>query len=109
MMAEELAACRGLGNSEGLLALARGERVTDSVARERFGIQFDGDLAGIVFPYHLNGRRVTARVRRDNPERDEQGEPKNKYVSAYGDRRHLYCPPGYEELLADPLVPLVLL
>jgi hypothetical protein len=107
LTAEDLATFAKLGISEGQLALAQIERVTDLEARERFGIQWDGDLAGIIFPYYLNGQRVTARVRRDNPEKDEQGAPKNKYVCAYGDRRHLYCPPDYEALLADPLVPLL--
>ena len=34
-------------------------------------------------------RIVTHRLRRDHPE-IEHGKPKNKYLSAYGDRRHLY-------------------
>jgi P4 family phage/plasmid primase-like protien len=87
---------------EDLLTLARVERVTDAEAREEFGILFDGPLDGIVFPYYIDGKRVTARVRRDHPEHDSKGKPQNKYVSAYGDQRHLYVPPGYEARLADP-------
>ena len=107
LTAEDLAAFDKLRISGGLLALARVERVLDVDARERFGIKFDGDLAGIVFPYYLNGARVTARLRRDCPEIDEEGEVKNKYVSAFGDHRHLYCPPDYQTLLDDPTIPLI--
>ena len=104
----DLAAFGKLGISSGLLALARVERVDDATAREKFGIRFDGDGAGIAFPYYIDGRRVTCRVRRDNPERDAKGKPENKYISAYGDARHLYLPPDYERLLDDPRVPLLL-
>src|SRR6202008_1061 len=49
----------------------------------------------------------TARVRRDHPEHDAEGKVQNKYVSAFGDRRHLYLPPDYQQLLADPRIPLL--
>src|SRR5580693_2711520 len=77
-----------------LLVLAGVERVTDQEAREKFGIAGSGDMSGIVFPYldPCNGRRTTARVRRDNPE-IEAGRTKRKYILPFGDRRHLYFPP----------------
>jgi hypothetical protein len=94
-----------------LLNAAQVERVSDRDARERFGIQgpLSKNMAGIVFPYysHVTGQRVTARVRRDNPE-IEDGKPKNKYVSAYGDGRHLYFPPDAWSRLQEPTTPIVL-
>ena len=72
-----------IGVSIGLLEAAHIERVSDSDARERFGIQGPAskDMAGILFPYysHINGRRVTCRVRRANPE-IEDGRAKDKYI-----------------------------
>jgi hypothetical protein len=94
-----------------LLEAAHVERVSDRDARERFGIvgPASKNMAGIVFPYdsHVTGLRVTARVRRDNPEL-EDGRPKNKYVSAYGDARHLYFPPDAQAKLAGPETPIAL-
>src|SRR5207245_3848092 len=81
-----------LGISADLIAQAGIERVTDQQAREKYGMRHSGDLCGIIFPYlpvNGDGRRWTARLRRDNPE-IEDGKPKNKYVSAYGDRRR-FC------------------
>jgi predicted P-loop ATPase len=104
---EDLASFERLKISAGLLRLARIERVDDATAREKFGIRFNGDVSGIVFPYFIGGEYRTARVRRDNPERDAKGKPENKYISAFGDRRHLYLPPDYEALLADPRIPLI--
>jgi putative DNA primase/helicase len=95
---------------ESLVEAAKIERVDDSDARERFGIRTSGDMAGLIFPYYLtnsNGHRVTARLRRDHPD-VEDGKPKRKYVSPYGDRPHLYFPPGAKELLDDATVPIVL-
>src|ERR1700690_4135839 len=40
-----------LGIPAELLAEAGVRRVTDSEARELFGIRGDGDMAGIIFPY----------------------------------------------------------
>jgi hypothetical protein len=98
-----------LGIPSELLAHAGVERVTDREAREKYGIIGSGDFSGIVFPYvdPRSGRRTTARVRRDNPEIEAE-QPKRKYVSAFGDRRHLYFPPGSAELLADPAIPIIL-
>jgi hypothetical protein len=94
-----------------LLEAAHIGRVSDKDARERFGIQGPAsrNMAGIVFPYYSNvsGNRVTARVRRDSPEA-EDGKSKNKYISAYADKRHLYFPPGASEKLQDPTMPIVL-
>ena len=98
-----------LGMHAELLVSAGIERVNDQVAREQYGITGLGDMSGIVFPYAdpWDGRRKTARVRRDNPEIEDE-QPKRKYVSAYGDRRHLYFPPGCNDLLQDPTVPIIL-
>jgi hypothetical protein len=100
-----------IGVSVDQLEAARIERVSDRDARERFGIQSPAscDLSGIVFPYHshITGYRVTARVRRDTPE-VEDGRPKNKYVSAYGDRRHLYFPPDAWSRLQTLNTPIAL-
>ena len=92
-----------------LLAQAQVQRVTDAEAREKYGITGNGDMAGTVFPYRdpLTGVRCTARLRRDNPE-IEDGKPKNKYLCPYGDRHHLYFPPGCAERVRDSTVPIVL-
>lgn len=109
LTAADLQAFSRLGIHAELLVQAGIERVTDHDAREKYGIRGYGDCAGIVFPYFDpgNGRRRTARLRRDNPE-IENGKPKNKYISAYGDRRHLYLVPGCADLLRDIAVPIVL-
>jgi len=87
------------------------ERVSDEEARERFGITGppSKNMAGIIFPYYspFTGHRVTARARRDNPE-FENDKPKDKYISAYGDGRHLYFPPDAQEKLQEPSTPIVL-
>jgi hypothetical protein len=92
-----------------LLAEACVRRVTDVEALDSYGIRFDGNKAGIVFPYldPMGGARWTARLRRDNPETDSDGKPENKYLSAWGDNRHLYFPPNAGKLLADVSVPVV--
>ena len=106
---EDLAMFSHLGITAELLNQARIGRVTDRAAREEYGIVGYGDMSGVVFPYMdpMTGHRWSARVRRDNPEM-EGGKPRNKYISAYGDRRHLYFPPGSAELMHDPAVPIVL-
>jgi hypothetical protein len=110
----DLAKFARLGISPELLAEAHVQRVTNDDARQTYGILGSAtqDMSGIVFPYFdpATGRRVTARVRRDNPEA-ENGNPKkfkNKYISAYGDRKHLYFPPGSESKLQDVGTPIVL-
>jgi hypothetical protein len=98
-----------LGIGAAMLEAAGIERVGHDEAKDRFGISCSGDRAGIVFPYFdpETGQRVTARLRRDNPE-IEGGKPTNKYVSAYADRRHLYFPSNCVPLLADAAVPVVI-
>jgi len=93
-----------------LLTKANISRLTDAETREILSLNGAfGDMAGIVFPYISphTGSRVTARVRRDHPE-IEDGREKNKYMCAYGDRRHLYAVAGSEALLADLTVPAIL-
>lgn len=98
-----------LGIPAELLVQAGVRRVTDVEAREIYGIRGDGDMTGIIFSYPdpSDGHRITARLRRDNPEILD-GELKRKYVCPFGDRRILYFPPGAAALLADPTVPIVL-
>jgi hypothetical protein len=100
-----------LGIPESLLIEARVVRVSDREARDTYGIKGKqtSDMSGIVFPYFSpeTGYRTTARLRRDHPE-IEDGKLKNKYMSPYGDGRHLYFPPGCVELLKQPEVPVVL-
>ena len=81
--------------------------MSDSEARGDYGFAGAGDLSGVLFPYPdpLSGRRLTARLRRDNPEL-ENGKPKNKYLSPYGDRRHLYFPPESGSALSNTAVPI---
>lgn len=92
--------------SPDLLELAGVARVTDQQARER-GIQWSGDCTGIIFPYKIDGQYKTCRVRRDFPE-ITNNKIENKYVCPYGDRRHVYVVPGYEPLLADPKISLLI-
>jgi hypothetical protein len=89
--------------------LAEIERVTDSEARRNFGIVGSGDMSGLLFPYFnpQTCRRVSARLRRDNPEVID-GKVKRKYVCPFGDRRHVYFPPGAIEVLEDNAVPIIL-
>jgi hypothetical protein len=98
-----LAAFSRLGISPELLAQAHVERVSDCEARE-YGIRgpATSDMSGLVFPYFSieTEARVTARVRRDNPEM-EAGKERNKYICAYGDHKHLYFPPGAARKLQD--------
>jgi putative DNA primase/helicase len=111
LTAHDLEMFRAIGVSSEMLEAAQVERVSDSDARERFGLKgpVSQDMSGVVFPYmsHVTGRRVTARVRRDNPEL-EGGKPKAKYIAAWGDSRHLYFPPKTWALLQAPDTPVVL-
>src|SRR6266576_2147705 len=108
----DLAMFAKLGIPPELLDLAGVTRVTDQEARS-FGIRGVGSMSGIMYHYWdplsiLNGRhRRTSRLRRDDPD-VEDGRIKRKYVSAYGDRRHLYFPPTAPDLIADNSVPIVL-
>ena len=103
----DLAAFAKLGITEATLAAAGVERVTATEGAERFGITSNNGgiiSGGIVFPYYsaVTGKRVTARLRRDD------AVDGGKYISAYGDRRHLYFPPECKPLLADLIVTTVL-
>jgi hypothetical protein len=86
-------------------------RAGDAEARA-FGFKFSprSNLAGLVFPYHdpITGNRVTARLRRDKPDIDEDGNPRAKYISPCGDNHHLYFPPDVGDLLANSSVPVAL-
>ncbi|HXG73150.1 MAG TPA: DUF3631 domain-containing protein [Gemmatimonadaceae bacterium] len=97
-----------LGIPVDLLGLAKVRRVTDLEARELLSSKHPGDLAGIVYPYPNpdSGQLVNCRLRRDRPE-IEDGKPKAKYLSAYGDRRHFYFAPGATALLAHTSVLVV--
>ncbi len=112
LTARDLATFASLGIPEELLAEAHVQRVSDSEAREVFGIKssMTMDMQGICFPYFspVTGCRTTCRIRRDNPEVDEDGKQQNKYFTAWGDRRHLYFPPGAAEKLEDESCPIAL-
>lgn len=94
-----------------LLTKAGVVRVTDQEARNDYGIRGSGDMAGILFPYWepstmANGRRRWyLRIRRDRPEIDN-GKPRKKYVTPYGDRKHAFFPPE-PSLFADASIPIV--
>lgn len=98
-----------LGIEPLLLTEARVCRVTDAEARGLYGMRFNGDLAGVVFPYldPVTGNRATARLRRDHPDVDAAGNRENKYLCPTGDNRHLYFPPGASTLLADATVSVI--
>src|SRR5262249_42112458 len=100
-----------IGDNAGLLASAGICRFADRGARH-YGFRFasSANLAVICFPYYNpgSGERVTARLRRDNPEVDIDGKPQNKYILAYGDTRHLYFPPDARSLLTDVSVTVAL-
>jgi hypothetical protein len=101
---DDLAAFHRLGIPSELLEAAYVRRVSDREARDDYGIKASAaaDLSGIVFPYFsiVTDLRAGVRLRRDNPE-IEAGKEKNKYLSAYGDRKHLYFPPGAAAKLQD--------
>src|SRR5262245_18769793 len=81
--------------------------VTDAEARNDYGVRYRGDVEGIIFPYfNPAGERVNARVRRRRPEQ-ENGKPKNKYVCAAYDSRHLYLHKNCARFLTDVSVPII--
>ena len=79
-----------LGITPEILHAAGVRRVTDAEAHTRLTSRHPGDLAGLCYPYidPVTGSVLTCRVRRDHPQ-IEDGKPVGKYLSAYGDRRHL--------------------
>ncbi len=105
----DLAAHQRLGIPPELLEQAGVRRVTDYEAREQLSSRHPGNLAGVLYVYcdPATKRVVTCRLRRDHPEM-EDGKPKDKYLSAYGDHRHLFFPPGASSLLTDTSVPVVI-
>jgi hypothetical protein len=109
LLEKDVAAFSRIGVPVELLVDAGVRRVTHNEAYAVLGSNRSGDLAGILFPYRnpKSGQLVTSRLRRDNPEVDAQGKVQNKYISPYGDRRHLYFPPGSAELLADTAIRIV--
>src|SRR6266852_3239449 len=105
----DLAMFAKIGVGPELLAQAKIGRVNDIEARELLALNgAHGDMGGIIFPYlsPQTGFRVSARVRRDHPE-IEDGKQRNKYLSGYGDRRHLYFVPGTASMLEDTNVPVI--
>ena len=108
--ARDVAYFRRLGISSELLARAGVERVTDLQARESYGIKFDSaaDLSGIIFPYFsiATGDRVTASSAVTTLRSNEVKQRTS--ISAYGDRKHLYFPPGAVTKLQKPDTHIVL-
>jgi hypothetical protein len=101
---DHLAMFARLGIDSELLAAADVHSITDQEAREAgFKLSAAADLSGVVFAYldPLTGHRVTARLRRDHALTDA------KYLSPYGDNRHLYFPPGAGVVLDDTNVPVI--
>jgi Protein of unknown function (DUF3631)/Domain of unknown function (DUF3854) len=113
LLPHDLEMFQKLGIPHDLLEQARVQRVTDAEARNNCGIVFEAirDCSGLWYPYFnpVTGRRTTGRLRRDCPELDAEGKPRNKYLAPYGDPRHLYILPPSVPLLADPTVPIVLI
>jgi hypothetical protein len=105
----DLTAHAALGITSELLVQAQVRRVDDLEARERLTTKHPGNLAGILYPYLQpnNGHATTYRLRRDHPE-IEHGKPKDKYLSAWGDAKRLYFPPGCAALLTDITVTVLL-
>jgi hypothetical protein len=108
---QHLAMFKRLGISPELLVAAGIHTATDQQARdEGFRLCSAPNLSGVVFPYSdpETGERVTARLRRDYTDVDATGKPVGTYVSPFGDRRHLYFPPGAAPLLSDVSVQVVI-
>jgi hypothetical protein len=109
LTAADVAAHAALGITPDILERAQVRRVDDFDARERLTSKHPGDLSGILYPYlsPTNGHVTTYRLRRDHPE-IEQGKPKDKYLSAWGDRKRLYFPPDPAALLGDVSAPVII-
>jgi putative DNA primase/helicase len=92
-----------------LLDAAKVRRITTEQARELLSSRHPGNLAGLLFSYHdpESGHPVGSRVRRDHHE-IENGKARDKYLSAYGDIRHLFFSPGAGPLLGDVSATVVL-
>jgi hypothetical protein len=95
-----------------LLRAAQVRRLTHQQSAEVLSVSAERsrNLEGIEYPYisPITGRRVTSRVRLDTPPLTGDGTPDGKYRSPWGDRRHLYFPPGVAASLSDRRVHVVL-
>lgn len=112
LRAHDLQTFKRLGIFEDVLERAKVDRISASEAELDFGIDTAGE-AGIIFPYYslANGeppRRVTARIRLDNPARDENGKVERKYLSPYADNRHLYFAPCEPAWVDNPETPVLI-
>ena len=109
LISEDLELHARLGIPGDLLEEANVRRVTTNDSLE-LGIRYSGDLSGVVYPRNdpMTGFCRGYRLRRDHPDVDEKGKPIAKYLSSYGDRQHLYFPPGARPLLDDTAVPVVI-
>jgi predicted P-loop ATPase len=86
-------------------------RVTSIEGRDLVGRRGAGDFSGLLFPYKWPGTPdvVLNRLRLDSPPVDvATGKPQHKYLSAAGDRNHLYFPPCTPKLAEDTTVPVVI-
>jgi hypothetical protein len=108
---QDLALHAALGIDVDLLERAQVRRVDDRGARDLLCLNGTaGDFSGIEYPYYdpLTARRQTSRLRLDHPSRKSDGTPEKKYRAPYGDRRHLYFPPGAAALLPDVAAPVAI-
>ena len=98
-----------LGITPDLLERAQVRRVDDGEGREQLTSKHRGDLSGVLYPYlnPITGRATTCRVRRDHPEM-EGDRPRDKYLSAYGDRSRLFFSPGCAALLMDVAITVLI-
>jgi putative DNA primase/helicase len=112
LRADDIRRFAGYGIGEDLLRAANIDRVTDDKAWDKYGIRGERmqDMAGVVYPYNdpITGQRVTARLRRDHPEINEDGGPERKYMAPYGDPRRLYYPPDSKAKLENPDTPIII-
>jgi len=109
LSATDLELHRKLGIDDELLRRHQVRRVDDHDARVLLNMNGrPGDFSGIEYPYidPQTHRRVTSRIRRDRPD-VEQGKPRRKYCSPYGDRKHLYFAVTDPAVLADTSIPVV--
>jgi hypothetical protein len=90
-----------------LMERAKAGRVSDHEARTHFLIKHSGSNSGILFTYYdLNGKYLTARLRRDNTPDGAAQHP--KYIMPKGSPTSLYLVSGCREYLNDLAVPVVL-
>jgi P4 family phage/plasmid primase-like protien len=103
LTAADLRTHEALGITPEMLARMKVRRVDDREARDLLTLNGKpGDLSGVAYAYLRHDLVVTYRVRRDHPDL-ERGEVKNKYLSAYGDRRYFYL--VEDQHLPDATIP----